>query len=81
MNQASCNCIVCANEFDPQDLQSTVASKINSTNFKVCQGCLDNCDPAEDYAQVRQIVSSYLKGSEARALYNEAQDIIDSLKK
>jgi hypothetical protein len=81
MTQVSYNCIVCANEFEPEELHSVVASKINSTHFKVCQSCLDSCDPAEDYRQVREIVNNYLKFAEARSFLEEAKDILDSRKK
>lgn len=77
----SCNCIVCAKEFDPSELASVALSKINTTVFKVCQGCLDNSDPAEDYRQVREIVDSYLKFAGAKHLFTEVQDILDSRKK
>jgi hypothetical protein len=82
MTQAqSCNCIVCAKEFDPNELQSVALSKINVTRFKICQACLDQCDPAEDYRQAREIISSYLWFSEARNLYKEASDILDEVSK
>ena len=82
MTQAqSCNCIVCAKEFDPNELQSVALSKINVTRFKICQACLDACDPAEDYRQAREIISSYLWFSEARNLYKEASDILDEVSK
>ncbi len=80
MTQVSCNCIVCAQEFDPEDLQSLALSKINVTNFKVCQACLDSSDPAEDYREVREVVNSYLKFSEAKTLFTEAKSILDSRK-
>lgn len=82
MTQAqSCNCIVCAKEFDPNELHSVALSKINVTRFKICQACLDACDPAEDYRQAREIISSYLWFSEARGLYKEASDILDEVSK
>ncbi len=80
MTHVSCNCIVCAQEFDPEDLQSVALSKINTTNFKVCQACLDSSDPAEDYRQVREVVNSYLKFAEARNLFSEVKSILDSRK-
>lgn len=80
MTQVSCNCIICAQEFDVEELQSVALSKINVTNFKVCQGCFDNSDPAEDYRQVKEVVNSYLKFAEARSLFSEVQDILDSRK-
>ncbi len=78
MTQVSCNCIVCAKEFDSDELQSVALSEINVTSFKVCQACFDNSDPAEDYQEVRSIVNSYLQFSEARSLFKEAQDILSS---
>lgn len=81
MNKVSCNCIVCAKEFDPSDLESVALSKINVTNFKVCQSCFENSDPAEDYRQVREIVNSYLKFSSVKKTFGEVQEILDSRKK
>lgn len=75
----SCNCIVCAKEFDSEDLQSVALSKINVTRFKICQGCLDQCDPAEDYRQVREIIGSYLWFGEAKAAYAEASEILEDV--
>ncbi len=81
MNKESCNCIVCAREFNPEELDNVALSKINVTNFKVCQGCFEGSDPAEDYRQVRDIVNSYLKLTTAKYLFAEAQEILDSMKK
>lgn len=81
MTQASYNCIVCAKEFEVEEKQSIASSRINSTHFKVCQQCIDQCDPAEDYREARQIVESYLKFAEARQLFEEAKEILDSRKK
>ena len=77
----NCNCIVCAGEFDSEELQSVALSKINVTRFKICQSCLDMSDPAEDYRQAREIVSSYLWFAEARILFKEASDIIETVVK
>ena len=80
MTQAtSCNCIVCAKEFDSEELQSVALSKINVTSFKICESCLDQCDPAEDYREVRDIINSYLRFSEARGLFKEASSILDDV--
>ena len=81
MIKESCNCIVCAEEFDPDELQSVALSEINVTNFKVCQACLDSSDPAEDYRQVKDIVNSYLKFAQAKSFFVEAQSILESRKK
>lgn len=78
MNKVSCNCIVCAQEFDPDELQNVALSTINVTNFKVCEACLNSSDPAEDYREVRNIVNSYLKFSEAKTLFGEVKDILNS---
>jgi hypothetical protein len=80
MTTVSCNCIVCAQEFDSEDLQSLALSKINVTNYKVCQACLDSSDPAEDYREVRQIINSYQKFSEVRNLFSEVKTILASRK-
>lgn len=78
MTKVSCNCVVCAVEFDPDELHSVALSEINVTSFKVCQACLDSSDPADDYREVRNIVNSYLKFSEAKHLFGEVRDILDS---
>jgi len=78
---SACNCIVCAQEFNPDELQSVALSKINATRFKICQGCLDQCDPSEDYRQAREIVTSYLWFAEAKGLFKAASDILEDLKK
>lgn len=75
----ACNCIVCAKEFNSDELQSVALSKINATRFKICRACLDKCDPAEDYREAREIINSYLWFSETRGLLKEAADIIDDV--
>jgi hypothetical protein len=75
MNQVSCNCIVCADELNVNDLESIALSN----NYKICKACLDKTDPADDYRQARQIVESYF--SDPVKLFNEAQKILDSMKK
>jgi hypothetical protein len=81
MTQESCNCIICAKEFNTKDTSSVALSKINITNFKVCQACLESSDPTEDYRQVRDIVYNYFKFSQAMSFFKETQDILDLLKK
>lgn len=78
--ESTCNCIVCAQEFDPGELQSVALSKINVTRFKICQDCLDQCDPTEDYRQAREIVSSYLWFAEARSFFKQASEILVGVK-
>jgi hypothetical protein len=66
MTQGNCNCIICAKEFNPEELHSIALSKVNITNFKVCESCLNYSDPAEDYRQVRDIIYSYVKFTQVR---------------
>lgn len=66
MNRVSCNCIVCAQEFEPNELHNIALSKINTTTFKVCESCLNNSDPTEDYIEVRKIINSYVNFSKSR---------------
>jgi hypothetical protein len=80
MNKVSCNCIVCAQEFDPDELHNVALSKINVTNFKVCEACLVSSDPAGDFAEVRKIIDSYNNFSKAKLLFGEVKDILDSRK-
>jgi hypothetical protein len=75
----SCNCIVCAEEFNSEELQSVALSKINVTRFKICQACLDQCDPAENYRQAREIIHSYLWFAEAKDFFKEASEILDEV--
>jgi hypothetical protein len=77
----ACNCIICAREFNPEELQSVALSKINVTRFKICQACLDMSDPAEDYRQARDIVGSYLWFAEARTMFKEASDLVNDITK
>lgn len=81
MTNLSCNCIICAQEFNTKDLISIVSSKVNITRFKICQSCLDKADPADDYREVRAIINSFSKWSEAKLLFNEANEILNSIKK
>ncbi len=81
MIKSSYNCIVCACEFDADDLIKSSASKVNSSKFKICQNCIDKSDPADDYKQAREIVNSYLGWSQARDLLNEAKSIVNNIKK
>jgi hypothetical protein len=81
MTQESCNCIVCAREFNPDELKSIALSKINVTRFKICQNCFDSSDPEGDYEQARSIVASYLEFQNAKHWLKESKDLIDSIKK
>jgi hypothetical protein len=81
MSLRSCNCIVCANEFNPDELHNVALSKINITSFKICEACLNMSDPSEDYREAREIVYSYLKFAKAKHIFSEVQDIINSVKK
>jgi hypothetical protein len=61
MTPDTCNCIICAQEFNANELHSLALSKVNITNFKVCQACFNYSNPAEDYREVRDIVFQYVK--------------------
>jgi len=76
----SCNCIVCAKEFDKSELNDLAFSKINLTKFKICKGCLDMCDPATDYKEARDIINSYVDNANSKLLFAEAKDMIKSIK-
>lgn len=77
----SCNCIVCAEEFTSDELQSVALSKINVTRFKICQACFDQCQPEENYRQARDIITSYLWASSAKDSFKEASDILEDISK
>jgi len=78
-SQINCNCIICAEEFDPTELQSIVLSKINITRFKICESCLNKSDPTADYQQVKNIVDSYLRFAEARQSLIEIKSMLKSV--
>jgi hypothetical protein len=81
MTHVSCNCIVCAQEFDAKDLQSVVSAKLNVSRFKICQTCLDKSDPEDDYRQARAIINSCAKWSEAKLLFAASKELLDSIRK
>lgn len=81
MTKVSCNCIVCAREFNSDELQSIALSTINKTYFKVCQACFDNSDPVDDYRQVREILSYYVGSMQAKHLFEDTKNILNSIKK
>jgi hypothetical protein len=69
-----CNCCICANEINSEELQSVALSNINTTRFKICQSCLDKCDPAEDYREAKDIVSQYLWFADSRKQLKKISD-------
>jgi hypothetical protein len=66
MSQSNCNCIICAQEFNPNDSLNEKLSDINISNFKICISCLEISDPSNDYSEVRDIVNTYLKYSSSK---------------
>lgn len=72
----ACNCIVCAKEFNTSDVLSKVASKINKTRFKICDACINNCDPSENYLTVQNIIKSCAFGSDAIKAFGQIQKIL-----
>ena len=81
MTQISHNCIICADEFDPSELHNVKLSEINVTRFKICEHCLNLSNPDNDYQEVKNIVNNYLRLSQAKLLFSEANDILNSIKK
>lgn len=81
MTKVSCNCIVCAQEFDPDELQNVALSEINKTSFKVCEACFNSADPVDDYSQVRDILGLYMAPVQAKSLFEDAKSILNSIKK
>lgn len=75
MNQVSYNCIICSNEFNIVESHVN-ASTINTEDFKVCESCLNKCDPYSDYKEVRDIIDSYVKFAETKSLFNESSVIL-----
>lgn len=80
MSLTSHNCIVCADEFDSNELHNVKLSEINVTRFKICEKCLNLSDPSNDYQEVKNIVNDYLKLSQAKFLFAEATEILKSIK-
>lgn len=78
MSQTSCNCIICAEEFNPNELSNSKLLDINITNFKICSACLESSDPDNDYNEARSIVDSYLKFAEKK---NKISERIDKITK
>lgn len=76
----SVNCIICADEFNTNELKNLVLSNINSTKFKICQKCLNKSDPTCDYKQARDIINSYVKFTEVKNIFSEIQDFLYSRK-
>jgi hypothetical protein len=66
MSQINCNCIICAEEFDPNELHNVALSKINVTKFKICEACLELSDPSDDYLTARKIVNDYLNFTKSK---------------
>jgi len=53
--------MVCGEEFSSEELSSLVAS---ASYLKICHSCLDRSDPSDDYAEVKSIISGYMKFSQ-----------------
>jgi hypothetical protein len=52
--------MICSEEYSVNELHGVALSAVNITRFKICNKCLEQTDPADDYRQVREIVSNYL---------------------
>jgi hypothetical protein len=64
MTETSHNCIICAQEFNPDDLHNVKLSEINVTRYKICEACLNLSDPDDDYQSAKDIVNTYLNHSD-----------------
>ena len=73
-----CNCIICGEEFEPNEIKSEALSEINRTSFKICNSCLESSNPEDDYREAKSIVNAYIKFIEAYQLLSEAKDILKS---
>lgn len=56
------NCFLCGGEFKRTELTALVS---HANNYKVCANCLDAADPTNDYLEVRDIISNYVKFAQA----------------
>jgi hypothetical protein len=54
------NCMICSEEYSVNELRRIALSTVNTTRFKICNKCLNQADPTDDYRQVREIVSNFL---------------------
>jgi hypothetical protein len=79
MEYAICNCIVCAKEFEPNELHNVTLSKINVTRFKICEACLNSSDPAENYKQAKQLVDLYIQQNNALQLFVESKELLNKI--
>jgi hypothetical protein len=52
------NCFLCGGEFRRTELTALVS---HANNYKVCKRCLTAADPTNDYLEVRDIISNYVK--------------------
>lgn len=66
MEPITCNCIICAEEFNPDDLHNIKLSEINITRFKICESCLNKSDPDNDYKEVKDVVRTYIEYSDIK---------------
>ena len=72
----TCNCIVCAQEFCPSEMKDVALCKINTTQFKICEACLHDSNPENDFEQVKNIINTYVKVSSSRDYIKEINHLI-----
>ena len=68
------NCVVCAHEFNIDELHSIKLSSNNVTKFKICNNCLNLSDPTNDYQEVKNVVDAYFKLSESKEYIIEIEE-------
>ncbi len=60
------NCFICAKEVTSSP--DSVAFSIN--NVKICQGCMEHSNPAEDFQEVKNVIATF----SFRSVFDELQD-------
>jgi hypothetical protein len=76
MTKLSCNCIVCAHEYNTEDLSCVISSNQYDGNCKICKSCLSKCDPVDDYKQAKDIINCYIKIAYAKSLFKDVKSIL-----
>lgn len=70
----NCNCIVCAFEYNPKDMEQL---KLSSNSFLyICKNCLSKSDPSNDYKEVKSMLSDLLFNKKASKEFLEAKKYI-----
>jgi hypothetical protein len=71
MDTTSDNCIICAEEFNTEELHNVKLSEINCTKFKICEACLNKSDPSNDYQEAKRVVTAYIELTNIKKIYSK----------